>query len=53
MLGLDVGVRAQFDVDDPRVPQDILDEDPVVRVRLEYPSEDGTSAMGTVWRVNR
>jgi len=41
MLGLDVGICAQFDADDPRVLQDILDEDPVLRVWFEYPSEDG------------
>jgi len=41
VLGLAAGVCAQFDADDPRVLQDILYEDPVIRVWLEYPSEDG------------
>ena len=40
VLGLDAGIRAQFNTSDPRVLQDILDENPVVRVGLEYPSED-------------
>ena len=41
--GSDVGIRTKFDASDPRVLQDILDEDPVVRIWLEYPSEDGSA----------
>ena len=40
VLGLDAGIRAQFNVGDPRALQDILDENPVIRVWLEYSSED-------------
>src|SRR5258706_12232511 len=40
VLWLNVGLRAQFDADDPRVLQDILDEDPVFWAWLSNPSED-------------
>ena len=47
VLGLGVGIRAHFDANDPWVLQDILDKDPVLRVWLEYPSEDGSAR---AWR---
>jgi hypothetical protein len=46
VLGRDPGVRAELDADDPRVCQDILDEDAVVRVRLEYAPKDGPARAG-------
>ena len=47
VLGLGVGIRAQFNADDPRVLQDILHKDPVLRVWLKYPSKDGSAR---TWR---
>ena len=38
VLGRDIGVCANLDASDPRVLQDILGEDTVVRVWLEYAS---------------
>ena len=40
VLGLNAGIRAHFNADDPRVLQDILHENAVVRVWLEHPSKD-------------
>lgn len=41
VLRRDIGVRANLDAGNPRVLQDILGEDAMVGVWLEYASEDG------------
>ena len=41
VFGRDVGIRTDLDANDPLILQDISDEGPVLRVRLEYASEDG------------